>query len=69
MIRYIQVNDLPWEPHPVFRDLVTRKLLTHKKDNLDLSFLMVKFKEGFDIPAHVHEQDDIIYHLEGKGRM
>lgn len=69
MIKDIQVNDLSWAPHPVFKDLLIKKLLTHEKDNVDLSIVMVRVKKGSEIPTHVHEQDDIVYHLEGKGKM
>ena len=69
MIRDIQVNDLSWSPHPVFKDLLIKKLLTYEEDNVDLSIVMVRVKKGSEIPAHVHEQDDIVYHLEGKGKM
>jgi quercetin dioxygenase-like cupin family protein len=69
MLRDIQVNELQWEPHPIFKDLLIKRLLTYERDNVDLSIVMVRFKKGAVIPAHVHEQDDIVYHLEGKGKM
>ena len=69
MIKDIQVNDLTWAQHPVFKDLLIKKLLTHAEDNVDLSIVMVRVKKGSEIPVHVHEQDDIVYHLEGKGKM
>jgi quercetin dioxygenase-like cupin family protein len=69
MIRDIKVNELSWEPHPVFKDLLIKRLLSHEKDNVDLSIAMVKVRKGAQIPAHVHEQDDIVYHVEGKGKM
>ena len=69
MIRDIQVNELSWEPHPDFKDLLIKRLLSHEKDNVDLSIAMVKVRKGAQIPAHVHEQDDIVYHVEGKGKM
>ena len=30
---------------------------------------MVRAKKGIQVPAHIHEQDDIVYHLEGKCKM
>jgi quercetin dioxygenase-like cupin family protein len=69
MVKDIKVHTLSWEPHPVFEELLIKKLLTHEKDDVDLSIVMVKVKKGSQIPAHVHEQDDIVYHLEGKGKM
>jgi quercetin dioxygenase-like cupin family protein len=69
MLKDIQVHDMPWEPHPGFKDLLMKKLLSHEKDGIDLSIVLVRVKKGAVIPAHVHEQDDIAYHLEGKGRM
>lgn len=69
MVRDIKVSDLPWEPHPIFKDLLVRKLLTYEKDNVDLSIVMVKVRKGTVVPAHTHAQDDIVYHLEGKGKM
>jgi quercetin dioxygenase-like cupin family protein len=69
MMRDIKVEELSWDPHPVFKDLFVKRLLTHEKDKVDLSIVMVKVKKGAEVPAHVHEQDDIVYHLEGKGKM
>ena len=69
MIKNIQVDELSWEPHPIFKDLLVKKLLTYEKDNVDLSIVMVRVRKGTEVPAHVHEQDDIVYHLEGKGKM
>ena len=69
MIRNIKVDELPWEPHPIFKDLLIKRLLTHEKDNVDLTIVMVKVRKGTEVPAHVHEQDDIVYHLEGKGKL
>ena len=69
MIRKLEVLQLPWKEHPVFKDLRIKKLLTHEMDNVDLSIVMVKVKRGAQIPAHVHDQDDIVYHLKGKGKM
>ena len=69
MISDIKVDELPWEPHPLFEDLLIKKLLSHEKDNVNLSIMMVKVRKGVEVPAHVHEQDDIIYHLEGKCKM
>ena len=69
MIRNLKVQDLSWNDHPVFKDLFIKKLLTHEMDNVDLTVVMVKVKKGAQVPAHVHDQDDITYHLEGKGKM
>ena len=69
MLKDIQVNDMQWEPHPGFKDLLMKKLLSHEKDDIDLSIVLVRVKKGAEIPAHVHEQDDIVYHIEGKGKM
>jgi quercetin dioxygenase-like cupin family protein len=65
----IKVNELPWTPHPVFTDLLIKKILTFEKDNIDLSIVIVKARAGIEVPAHVHEQDDIVYQLEGKSKM
>ena len=69
MMKELKVHELSWAPHPVFEDLLIKKLLTYEEDSVDLSIVMVKVKKGSKIPAHVHEQDDIVYHLEGKGKM
>jgi quercetin dioxygenase-like cupin family protein len=69
MIANIRVDELQWQPHPIFKDLLIKKLLTHEKDRVDLSIVMVKVKKGSQIPAHVHKQDDIVYHLEGSCKM
>ena len=69
MVEDIRVNELSWQEHPFFKDLLIKKLLTHEKDNVDLSIVMVKVKKGAQIPAHVHDQDDIVYHIEGSCKM
>ena len=69
MISPININDLEREKHPVLKELPIKKLLTFEKDNVDLSFVLVKVKKGTEIPAHVHEQDDITYHIIGNGKM
>lgn len=69
MISDIKVEELSWEPHPFFEGLFIKKLLSHEKDNVDLSIVMVRVRKGVEVPEHVHEQDDIIYHLEGRSKM
>jgi quercetin dioxygenase-like cupin family protein len=69
MIRDIKVNELPWEPHPFLEKLLIKKLLSHEKDNVDLSIMLVRAKKGVEVPVHVHSQDDIVYQLEGKSKM
>ena len=39
MIKNIQVDELSWAPHPIFKDLLVKKLLTYEKDNVDLSIV------------------------------
>ena len=69
MISPVNSNDLDWEKHPVLKELLIKKLLTYGKDKVDISVVLVKVKKGSVIPAHVHEQDDITYHIEGSGKM
>ncbi|MEJ2066379.1 MAG: cupin domain-containing protein [Deltaproteobacteria bacterium] len=69
MLKDIQVNDMPWEPHPGFKALLMKKLLSYEQDDIDLSIVLVRVKRGAEIPAHAHEQHDIAYHIEGKGKM
>ena len=69
MLKDIHVDDMQWEPHPGLKDLFMKKLLSNEQDNIDLSIALVRVKKGAEIPPHVHEQDDIVYHIEGKGKM
>jgi quercetin dioxygenase-like cupin family protein len=69
MIKAINVNELQWEAHPFLKELLIKKLLSFEKDNVDLSIMLVRLKKGVDVPVHVHNQDDIIYQLEGKSKM
>ena len=69
MIRDLNVYEMDWQDHPFFKDLMVKKLLTNEKDGVDLTVVMVKVKKGSIIPEHVHEQDDIVYHLEGTCNM
>jgi quercetin dioxygenase-like cupin family protein len=65
----IKVHELPWSPHPIFTELLIKKILTFEQDNIDLSIVMVKARVGIEVPAHTHEQDDIVYQIEGKSKM
>jgi len=69
MIKDLNVNDLAWEQHPIFAELLIKRMLSFEIDNVDLSIMMVRAKKGIQVPAHTHEQDDIVYQLEGKCKM
>ncbi len=69
MIKNMRVDELSWEQHPIFHELLIKKLLSFEKDQVDLSIMMVRAKKGIQVPAHVHEQDDIVYQLAGKCKM
>ena len=69
MVRDLKVHDLMWEPHPSFKGLMIKKILTHEKENVDITIIIIKARKGTEVPVHVHEQDDIVYQLEGKSKM
>jgi quercetin dioxygenase-like cupin family protein len=69
MVKEINVGELSWEPHPTFSELLVKKLLSHEMDKVDLTIMMIRARKGIQVPAHEHEQDDIVYQLEGKCKM
>jgi len=62
-------RELPWVPHP-FLSIQIKHLLSQKDDQAEITCFLVKVPKGSSIQEHVHEtQEDIIYVMEGRGRM
>lgn len=69
-IEAIKVDHLSWEPHPFIPGVKIKVLLSNKKDNANLTIMLVRAPKGVEVPEHEHEgQDDIIYTLQGKNKM
>jgi mannose-6-phosphate isomerase-like protein (cupin superfamily) len=61
---------IPWNPHPTFKGVEIAYLLTKKDDGLDMSYALVHWKVGAEIPRHIHENsDDILYIIRGKAKI
>jgi len=65
-----QIDEIPWQPHPVAKGTEIKPLVTQKGDGAEVSCLLVKACAGSEIAEHVHEaSDDIIYPLAGKAKV
>jgi len=70
MDRAIHISDLPEEPHPFLRGVTMKTLLSRRDDNAGATCIIVRCPAGSEIEEHAHEgQDDIIYVLEGEGKI
>jgi len=68
MGKYRQINEIDWEPHPLFPEVRIKPLITEKEDGINVTCILVNVPRGKEVPEHIHEdQDDIIYPLKGKG--
>ena len=64
------VADISWLPHPLFKEVTVKPLVTKKEDGLDVTCMLVRIPAGKEIPEHVHEEQvDILYPLQGKAEM
>jgi quercetin dioxygenase-like cupin family protein len=64
------VADISWHPHPLFKDVSIRPLVTKKEDGLNVTCMLVRVPAGKKIPEHIHEEQvDILYPLQGKAEM
>ncbi len=63
-------DDVAWNPHPIAKGVEIKVLLSKKDHGADVTCMLVRAKKGFEVPEHVHkEQDDILYPLTGRGKM
>jgi quercetin dioxygenase-like cupin family protein len=67
---YKTVADISWRPHPLFKEVNIRPLVTKKEDGLNVTCMLVRIPAGKEIPEHIHEEQvDILYPLQGKAEM
>jgi quercetin dioxygenase-like cupin family protein len=64
------VDDIPWRPHPLVKEVNIKPLATKSEDGLDVTCLLVRVPAGVEIPEHIHEEQvDILYPIQGKAEM
>jgi quercetin dioxygenase-like cupin family protein len=64
------VADISWLPHPLFKEVTIRPLVTKKEDGLDVTCMLVRVPAGREVPEHIHEEQvDILYPIQGKAEM
>lgn len=64
------VDRLPWRPHPTSKGVEIKPMVTRKKTGSDVTCMLVLIPAGANVQEHNHAgQADILYPLEGKGRM
>ncbi len=67
---YKTVADISWRPHPLFKEVNIRPLVTKKEDGLNVTCMLVRIPTGKEIPEHIHEEQvDILYPLQGNAEM
>lgn len=56
-----------WQPHPIFKNVKIKYLLTKSVDASDVTCALLMVPRGCEIPEHAHtDKVDIIYPLKGK---
>ncbi|MDC7786642.1 cupin domain-containing protein [Rhodoplanes sp. TEM] len=66
----ISADRMTWQPHPRFRGVEIAYLVTREKDDVDVTFALVRLPVGSQPDKHVHEHsDDIVFVLQGKATM
>jgi mannose-6-phosphate isomerase-like protein (cupin superfamily) len=64
------LDAVKWTPHPSFKGVEIAYLLTKKDDGLDMTYTLVHWKVGAEIPRHIHENsDDILYFIQGRAEI
>ena len=64
------VDDINWRPHPLFKEVNIKPLVTKKEDGLNVTCMLVRIPAGSEIPEHVHEEQvDILYPIRGQAEM
>jgi len=63
------VADIGWIPHPTAKGVSIKPLVTRKDDGTDVSCMLVLVPKDNEVPEHVHEEDDILYPLNGRAIM
>ena len=64
------VNKISWRPHPLFKEVNIKPLVTKREDGLNVTCMLVRVPAGIEIPEHVHEEQvDILYPIQGEAEM
>jgi len=62
-------EEIEWQPHPSFKGIKVRYLLTKRDDGSDITCLLLMVPKGAEVPEHVHpDKVDMIYPLMGSGK-
>jgi quercetin dioxygenase-like cupin family protein len=65
-------KDVAWIPHPSFKGIEIKVLLSRKDHGAEASVVIVRVAPGVkpEVPEHVHEtSEDIIYPLKGSAKI
>ena len=64
------IDDIPWRPHSLVKEVNIKPLATKSEDGLDVTCMLVRVPAGVEIPEHIHEEQvDILYPIQGKAEM
>ncbi len=66
-LRFIQPDQIAWEPHPQLDSIEVAFLLSNRDDQTDLSIMLVRLPPGSVVEKHTHDCDDIAYVIRGRG--
>ena len=65
-VKVVEAAAVNWGPHPKFKGVEIAYLLSKKDDGIDMTYALVRWHIGAEIPKHTHEADDILYVIQGK---
>jgi quercetin dioxygenase-like cupin family protein len=58
-----------WQPHPAFKGVRIKYLLTKRDDCSDITCILLMVPKGGEIPEHLHtDKVDVMYPLSGVGK-
>ena len=64
------IDDVSESPHPFLKGVTIKTLLSKRDDGANSTCIVVKCPKGSEIEEHIHHnQDDIIYILQGEATM
>lgn len=64
------VETISWQPHPTAEGVSIKPLVSKKKENTNVTCMLVQVPKGKEVSEHIHqEQDDILFPLKGNATM
>ena len=64
-----RLESVPETAHPFLENVGMRPLYSKRDDGADITCFVVRCAVGSEIEEHVHQEEDIIYVLQGRATM